>query len=120
MEHSDDEMAALFIEHLIEIGCMEVVGIDQSGEFIMSVTPKMAEYFPEIWDEIVEMTNKAVYSLWMKDLVDIAFLQDGTPYVMPNDNTENYQQHELDEEELMTIETLIRKMREHDNDIPNN
>jgi hypothetical protein len=120
MEYEDDEMSALFIEHLIEIGCMEVVGIDQSGEFIISVTPKMAEHFPEIWDEVVQMTNQAVYNLWSKGLVEIAFMQNGTPYVMPNENTEKYQSYDLEEEEIMTVETIIRKMREDRDEIPNN
>lgn len=117
MEEYDEEDARLFIEFLVEEGCMEVTGVDENGEFVLSVTAKMEEMFPEIWEEIISMSNELVYELWQKDLVEIVFKNDGDILVGVNDNTLNYKQYDLSEEQIMMIETIIvRASEKRDND----
>lgn len=109
MEDYDEELARNFIEYLIEEGCMEVTGVDENGEFVLSVTHKMQEMFPEIWDEIVSMSNELIYELWKKDLVDIVFKNNGEILVGTNSNTINYKEYDLSEEELMMVETILNR-----------
>jgi hypothetical protein len=95
---------------------MEVTGVDESGEFVLSVTPKMQEMFPEIWEEIISMSNELVYELWQKDLVELIFKKDGDILVGTNENTINYRNYELTEEEVMMIETIINRANMKDMD----
>lgn len=112
MEEYDEELAQSFIEFLVEEGCMEVTGIDESGEFILSVTPKMEKMFPELWEEVLAMSNKLVYELWQKDLVNIIFRTDGEIFVSPNENTLNYMQQDLNEEQTMMMEAIVNRMNQ--------
>lgn len=116
MEEYDEELTSQFIEYLIEEGCMEVTGIEPSGEFLFSVTPKMEEIFPEIWDEIMSFSNQLVYELWQKDLVDVIFNSNGETLVTVNDNTLKYKEYELNEEQELMIETIINRMNSEDYD----
>jgi hypothetical protein len=108
----DEEVAASFIEFLIDNGCMEVVGVNDDGEFLFSMTSKMEEMFPEIWEEVMSMTNFAVNGLWQKGLVELVFQSSGEILVSPNDNTLKYKQYDLTEEETLTIETIISRMND--------
>lgn len=119
MEEYDEELAQNFIEFLVEEGCMEITGMDEKGEFILSVTPKMEELFPEIWEEILAMSNQLVYELWQKNLVEIVFRTDGDIFVSPNDNTLNYREYELTEEQSMMIESIINRMNQEGYDVNN-
>ena len=108
----DEDMAASFIEFLVDNGCMEVIGVNEDGEFLFSMTEKMQEVFPEIWDEVLAMTNTAINGLWQKGLVEVICQPDGQILVSPNQNTLKYKEYELEEEELMTIETIINRMND--------
>lgn len=110
----DDDQVADFIEYLVEIGCMEITGVAEDGDFLLSATPLMAEMFPEMWDEIMSMTNQIVYELWQLDLLNVTFKTDGEILVTPTDNTLKYREYELTQEQRMLMDSIIHKIIESD------
>jgi hypothetical protein len=68
--HDEDAI----IDDLILQGALEVVGIDgQTGEFLYSITSKLKEIMPELYDEHMNSVNKGIMDLWEKGFVDIDF-----------------------------------------------
>lgn len=115
----EDDDVNDFIQKLIEEKCMEITGIDESGEFILTVTPKMAQLYPEIWSEVVSITNTIVNELCEMNLVNVVIKTNGETFVSPNENTLNYLDYDLTEEQQMLIESIIHRMNEDGYDIAN-
>ena len=61
------------LEHYIEIGAVTIEGIDESGEFIFSISEKAQEIAPELWQAHEEYTERALLDLYEKDLITIEY-----------------------------------------------
>ena len=68
MEDSDDKM----YEYL-QMGVIEVVGIEEDGEFIFKITELAQELAPELWEVHVEEVDKIFMELFDKGLVNITY-----------------------------------------------
>ena len=68
MENSDDKM----YEYL-QMGVIEVVGIEEDGEFIFKITELAQELAPELWEVHVEEVDKIFMELFDKGLVNITY-----------------------------------------------
>lgn len=68
MENSDDKM----YEYL-QMGVIEVVGIEEDGEFIFKITELAQELAPELWEVHVEEVDKIFMELFEKGLVNITY-----------------------------------------------
>jgi len=65
------------IDDLILQGALEVAGIDsKTGEFLYSVTPKMKDIMPDLYEEHLNTVNKEIMALWEMGFVDIDFSED--------------------------------------------
>lgn len=77
------------IDDLILQGGLEVAGIDsQTGEFLYSVTPKLADIMPELYKEHLDSVNKDIMALWERGFVDMDF-NDDNPIVRLNPKASN-------------------------------
>lgn len=97
------------IEELILKGALEVVGFDsENKELLYSITEKMKDIMPEIYEDHMNLVNKGMLDLWEKGFVDIDFLKDD-PIVTLTDKASNKKElAKLTKEEIWSINELRR------------
>jgi hypothetical protein len=66
----------MIIEKLILIGAMEVAGVNEEGEFLYGITPKLREIQPELFKMIQNTINDGIMSLWVEGFLDVDMMQD--------------------------------------------
>jgi hypothetical protein len=64
------------IQHYIEIGAVEISGIDESGEFIFTITPLAQEVAPDLWYAHQENVENILLNLFEKGLLNISYDED--------------------------------------------
>lgn len=67
----DDEL-----DHYIEIGAVEVAGIEEDGEFIFKITEKAKEVAPELWDAHQEHVDEVLLGLFEEGLLTVSYNED--------------------------------------------
>jgi hypothetical protein len=78
-EEMNNQELSEMIEHLIEIGAMEIMGYDSiSDQFTYKVTSKCKELYPELYYAHYESVGEMASQLWMKDVIDIVFTEGQT------------------------------------------
>jgi hypothetical protein len=61
------------LDHYIEIGAIEIVGVDESGEFILSITDAAKELAPELWAAHVKHIDDTLIGLYKKGLMQVDY-----------------------------------------------
>jgi len=78
-EEMNNQELSEMIEHLIEIGAMEIMGYDSvSDQFTYKVTSKCKELYPELYYAHYESVGEMASQLWMKNVIDIVFTEGQT------------------------------------------
>lgn len=105
----NDEEVSKLVDELILAGGIEFAGIDaESGEMLYSLTPKIKDLMPDLYDEHLNLINSDLMSLWQKGFVDIDFFSDD-PLI--NISDKYYDQDEvmkLSKEERWSLRELKR------------
>jgi hypothetical protein len=82
---------------LVLNGAIELAGVDPvSGEFLYSMTEKMIDIMPEVYEEHLNEVNKQIMLLWEEGFITID-LFDENPLV-------NITAKALDQEELIKLD----------------
>lgn len=97
------------IEELILKGALEVVGFDsENKELLYSITEKMQDIMPEIYEDHMNLVNKGMMDLWEKGFIDIDFFKED-PIVTLTDKALNKKElAKLTKEEIWSINELRR------------
>jgi hypothetical protein len=66
----DSEGNDLF-DYYMEIGAIELSGIDESGEIVFSVTDKAKDLAPELWKAHADYVDETLLDLYSKDLISV-------------------------------------------------
>lgn len=104
----DDERVKMFIDFMIELGALEIVGYDQkSDSFTYSITPKMKELIPEFFEEHKKFINQLAFDLWSQGYVEITFEENGPLVMLKEDIDYPSILDKLTEEERMFIENMM-------------
>jgi hypothetical protein len=75
---SEKELSEM-IEHLLEVGAMEIMGYDSiSDNFTYKITPQCKYIYPELYYAHYEAVGELAQSLWMQDIIDIVFTEGET------------------------------------------
>ena len=61
------------LDRYIEIGAIEVVGVDEGGEFILSITEAAKELAPELWVAHVNHIDETLINLYKKGLMTVEY-----------------------------------------------
>jgi hypothetical protein len=61
------------LSYYIEIGAVEVKGLDNNGEFIFAVTPQAKDIAPELWDIHKSFVDETLVDLFEKDLINVIY-----------------------------------------------
>ena len=97
------------IDALILNGALEVSAIDsETGQFVYTVTEKMAELAPEIYEEINNQIAKDIMTLWQKRLLIVNVMSD-SPEVSPSEvGLDRANWINLSDSEYSTMNTVMR------------
>lgn len=68
-----DEDENFLLNHYLEIGAVEVLGIEEDGEFIYAVTKKAETLAPELWKTHVEFLDNALIKLYKMGLMEVHY-----------------------------------------------
>jgi hypothetical protein len=89
---------------LILSGAIEVVGIDPiTNEFLYSMTEKMIDIMPEIYNEHINQLNNQIMNLWQDGFLNVDLL-DSNPVVTLTDKA--FDIKELSKMDLESLECL--------------
>jgi hypothetical protein len=74
LEDKDDDG---LLNYYLEIGVVNLEGMDENGEMIYSIDQEMAkEYAPELWQSHVEYVDKSLINLYEAGLAEIEYDED--------------------------------------------
>lgn len=72
MEDSDEEFQR-DLEYYIEIGAVEISGMDEYGEVIFKITDEAEELVPELWQAHKDYIDETLLELYKKDLISVEY-----------------------------------------------
>lgn len=61
------------MSYYMEIGAVELAGMDDSGEFIFKITEKAKDVAPELWQAHEDHVNRSLIELYDKGLINIVY-----------------------------------------------
>lgn len=112
----DDNLEDDILEHLLNIGYIEMVGIDpETGENTYKITEEGKNALPDLHEEAMASLNNVTFNLWQKDMLDLAFDDNGMPQISLNENS--YDEEKivlLPTDERFTIRQFVQIMRPRD------
>lgn len=72
MEDSEEQFD-IDLEYYIEIGAIEISGVDEYGEIIFKITDEAEELAPELWQSHKDYIDKTLLDLYEKDLISVEY-----------------------------------------------
>jgi hypothetical protein len=106
---SEQELSEM-IEHLIELGAMEIMGYDSiSDNFTYRITSKCKEIYPELYYAHYEAVGELAQSLWMQDIIDIIFTEGQTIVGVTQEQVDFIKEtiNSFTDDERFFLETII-------------
>jgi hypothetical protein len=71
---NEDEMDEdMKLAHYLEIGAIELEGMDEDGEIVFSITEKAKELAPELWEAHIEHIDESLIALYEMDLIEVEY-----------------------------------------------
>jgi hypothetical protein len=105
MTSSEDEL----IKNLILEGALEVAGLDsENGELLYTITPKMQEFMPDMYDDHLKQVNKDILNLWEKGYLDIDFLSQDPIVKISEKGLDRKEVAKLSKQEIWALEEIKR------------
>jgi len=107
MSNEEDSL----IDDLILAGGLEISGIDEiSGEFLYTITNKMKDLMPELYEEHMAHVNEEIMRLWEKGFVNVDMMSDD-PIVTVTQKAYNIIEiSKLNKEEIWCLDEIKRMM----------
>jgi hypothetical protein len=75
------------MQHYLEIGALEVVGIEDDGQFLFKLGPDAKELAPELYESWMEDVDKDLLSLYEKGLIGVEYDENLNPSFYTIDDT---------------------------------
>jgi len=72
-EDLGDEYEYERLNHYIEIGAIELSGIDDDGQFIYGITNKAKDVAPELWSAHMDHIDNVLQNLYEEGYVEIEY-----------------------------------------------
>ena len=105
MSNEEDSL----IDDLILTGGLEISGIDeQSGEFLYTITNKMKDLMPELYEEHMAHVNEEIMKLWEKGFVNVDMMSDDPIVTITEKAYDIIEVSKLSKEELWSLEEIKR------------
>ena len=108
MNNSEDEL----IKNLILEGALEVAGVDsENGELLYSVTPKMQEIMPDMYEDHITQVNRDILNLWEKGYVNVDFLSSNPMVTISAKGLDKNEISKLTKPEIWALEEVKRLLK---------
>lgn len=108
MNNSEDEL----IKNLILEGALEVAGVDsENGELLYSITPKMQEVMPDMYEDHITQVNRDILNLWEKGYVNIDFLSANPMVTISEKGLDKTEVSKLTKPEIWALEEVKRLLK---------
>jgi hypothetical protein len=105
MTNNEDEL----IKNLILEGALEVAGVDsENGELLYTITPKMQEFMPDMYEDHLTQVNKDILNLWEKGYVNINFLDEEPMVTISEKGLDKKEVAKLSKQEIWAFEEIKR------------
>lgn len=75
MNSEDGEL----LDYYLEIGAIEVAGIEDDGEFIFAITDKAKDIAPELWEAHQDHVDNSLLELYEMGLVNVTYDENLNP-----------------------------------------
>lgn len=97
------------IDDLILAGGLEIAGIDErSGEFLYTMTDKMQDLMPELYEEHLDHINQEIMKLWEKGFVDIDMTNNDPLVTLTSKAYDIIEVSSLDNDEKWSLDEVKR------------
>ena len=108
MTNNEDEL----IKNLILEGALEVAGVDsESGELLYSVTPKMQEVMPDMYEDHITQVNRDILNLWEKGYVNVDSLSANPMVTISKKGLDKAEVSKLTKPEIWALEEIKRLLK---------
>ena len=67
------------LDYYLQIGAIEVAGIEDDGEFIFGITDKAKELAPELWEAHQEHVDNSLIELYDRGLINVTYDENLNP-----------------------------------------
>ena len=61
------------LEHYIEIGAVDIAGMDEEGEILFAITDKAKDLAPELWDAHQKHVDESLMELYKRGLIEVEY-----------------------------------------------
>jgi hypothetical protein len=69
----EDQESNERLERYIEIGAVEIAGVDESGEFIFAINESAKDSAPELWEAHMHYVDKTLLDLYMDGHMQVEY-----------------------------------------------
>jgi hypothetical protein len=108
MDNNEDEL----IKNLILEGALEVAGVDsENGELLYTITPKMQETMPDMYEDHLTQVNKDILNLWEKGYLNINFLDNDPMVTISEKGLDKTEVSKLTKPEIWALEEVKRLLK---------
>jgi hypothetical protein len=105
MNNNEDEL----IKNLILEGALEVAGVDsETNELLYTITPKMQEVMPDMYEDHLTQVNRDLLNLWEKGYVNIDFLLADPVVTISEKGLDKAEVSKLTKPEIWALEEVKR------------
>ena len=108
MYNNEDEL----IKNLILEGALEVAGVDsETSELLYTITPKMQEVMPDMYEDHLTQVNRDLLNLWEKGYVNIDFLLADPVVTISEKGLDKAEVAKLTKHEIWALEEVKRLLK---------
>jgi hypothetical protein len=108
MNNNEDEL----IKNLILEGALEVAGVDsETNELLYTITPKMQEVMPDMYEDHLTQVNRDLLNLWEKGYVNIDFLLADPVVTISEKGLDKSEVAKLTKPEIWALEEVKRLLQ---------
>ena len=105
MSNEEDNL----IDDLILAGGLEISGVDESsGELLFTITNKMKDLMPELYEEHMAYVNENIMNLWEKGFVNVDMMSDDPIVTLTRKAYDIIEVSKLSKEELWSLKEIKR------------
>jgi hypothetical protein len=99
------------IDDLILAGGLEISGIDErSGEFLYTMTSKMKDLMPELYEDHLSQVNEEIMGLWEKGFVNVDMMSDDPIVTLTQKAYDIIEISKLSKQEAWSLEEIKRML----------